>query len=60
MNSNKKKQQVEVLKGVLKDLDVLSERLRRGAVTPRTTWQSLDEVYELLQDLSIDLTREQL
>lgn len=54
----RKKQQVAVLHGIMRDLTVLGESHRHGTVTARVTVQALDEMFELLQDLALELTND--
>ena len=55
MSLDKKTQHIKVVRGVMKDLDVMAERLRHGTATPRNTWTALEEMYEVLQDLTLEL-----
>ena len=52
-------QQAEALQGIMKEVAVLGDRLRHGTVTGRDTWQSLDEMWELLHGVVAELRKEQ-
>lgn len=51
-------QQAEVLQGVMKDMEVMGERLRHGMVIQRTVWTALDEMWESLHDVVAELRKE--
>jgi len=55
---DRKRHQVEVIHGVMKDMTYLGESLRAATVTPRDTWNALDKMFESLQDLVFDLSKE--
>tara|TARA_R110000822_G_scaffold310068_1_gene441130 strand:+ start:1196 stop:1387 length:192 start_codon:yes stop_codon:yes gene_type:complete len=51
-------QQILVLQGIMKDIVVLGDYVRQGTVSPRITWEELDEIWEMLYDVASKLRKE--